>query len=399
MSENASEWLELEQAIEILIDNAPIVDDVEHIRLNAALGRIAARDINARLDNPPFDRSPLDGYALNSAFTVEPPNDFTIVGEECAGDFFDRVLGERQALRIMTGAPMPRGSDCVVRQEDVTVEGDRLTVPYTLNHRQNYCFKGEDVHRGALLIARNTPLKAAHIGVLAAQGIAAVEVYRRPSIVIASTGDELVDIDRPLVDGKIYNSNLYMLNARLIELGFDPIVVGIWNDDADSIVDEIKRRQCDLLITTGGVSVGKKDIMHEVVKKLGAEKLFWRVAMKPGAPALAYKFEGMLGLALSGNPFAAFATFELMSRPLLAKLSRRENVMYRRLRAELADDFNKASRGRRFIRSRLSDGRITLSNNHASGSLASMMNCNAFVDIPAGTERLSAGMTVDVIEL
>ena len=391
------ELLTLEESIDILLSNVKAIDDAEEVDLLKAVGRVSAEVIKAKFNNPPFDRSPLDGYAINSAQT---PGKFQIVGEECAGDFFEGELKFHEALRIMTGAAIPKGADCVIRQEDVTVDGNVLNVPYALKHHDNYCFAGEDVKAGITLIESGQVLNATHIAVLASQGFSKVKVKCLPRIAIASTGDELVMPDVELKAGKIYNSNLYLIAARLKELGFDAEVIGILPDDAANAAEVINNHKYDtnLFITTGGVSVGKKDIMHDVVKNVG-ERLFWRVKMKPGAPAIGYKVSNMLGIALSGNPFAAYATFEMLTRPVLAKLSGRDDIIYRRVEGVLRDNFPKVSKGRRFIRAHYNAGEVTLPEQHASGSIFSVTGCNAFVDIPAGSDKLSAGTKVEVVIL
>ena len=387
----------LESAIWFLKSNTNAITDVEEVNILEAVGRVAAEDIFAKFDNPPFDRSPLDGYAINS---LQTPGKFKIIAEECAGDFFDGELKSNEALRIMTGAAMPKGSDCVIRQEDVEVIGEELIVPYHLKHHENYCFAGEDIKKEALIIEAGKILNAASIAILASQGFNKIKVKRQPKIIIASTGDELIMPGSELTPGKIYNSNLYFMAARLKELGFNVNILCILKDDTQSIVDTINqyKNNADLFITTGGVSVGKKDIMHEVVNKVG-KKLFWRVNMKPGAPVIGYKAGNMLGIALSGNPFAAYATFELLVRPVLAKLSGMANIMYKRSEAILRSDFSKESKGRRFIRAHYENNEVTLPEQHSSGSLFSMVNCNSLVDIPAGTGKLTKGMKVEVVIL
>ena len=230
---------------------------------------------------------------------------------------------------------------------------------------------------------------------LASLGLGMVKVRRRPRIAIASTGDELVLPGEPLRPGKIYNSNLYVLAGRLQELGFEPEVLGILPDDAAKAASFIAgwRKKVDLFLTTGGVSVGKKDIMHEVVRCIGT-RLFWRVCIKPGAPVIAYTAGDMLGIALSGNPFASYATFELLTRPVLAALAGRSDVAYRAAEGFLADAFPKPSYGRRFIRAHYADGVFSIPAQHDSGSLFSAAGCNALIDIPAGTEPLVAGTRV-----
>ena len=200
--------------------------------------------------------------------------------------------------------------------------------------------------------------------------------------------------------GKIHNSNLYLLSARLIELGFKPKVLGNLPDDAEICATRLRslRGEIDLLITTGGVSVGKRDIMHDVVKRIG-DRIFWRVMIKPGAPVIGWTCENFLGISLSGNPFAAYATFELLTRPVLAKLSSRAEIMYGRGRGMLADDFPKKSLGRRFIRAKFDGEKIFLPSQHESGSLFSAVGCNCLIDIPAGNDALHIGDEVEVILL
>ena len=391
------EGITFEQAIELLTANTKEIFDAEEVSLIDSVGRVAAENYFASFDNPPFNRSPLDGYALNSA---ETPGKFKVIGEECAGDFFAGKIQSGEALRIMTGAAIPNGADCVIRQEDVTFDGEKISVPYKLNHHENFCFAGEDIKTGSLLVECGTKLTAAHVAVLASQGVSVVKVYRRPRIAIASTGDELIKPGEKISAGKIYNSNLYLLAVRLIELGFTPKILGNLPDDIDTCSEKIfsLRDEIDLLITTGGVSVGKKDIMHDVVAKIG-ERIFWRVLMKPGAPVIGWTCGKFLGIALSGNPFAAYATFELLARPVLAKLSHRTEIFYKRSRGVLANDFPKKSFGRRFIRAKFDGEKIFLPNRHESGALYSAVGCNAFVDIPAGSDALKAGDEVEIILL
>ena len=390
------EGVTFEQAIELLTANSNEILDSEEISLINSVGRVISEDYFAIFDNPPFDRSPLDGFALKSEDT-NVPRRLKVIGEECAGDFFSGEIKSGECLRIMTGAAMPKGSDCVIRQEDVDFDGENIFITKKLAHHENYCFAGEDIKANSLLAAKNSTLTAAHVAVLASQGFNSVKVYRKPRIAVASTGDELINPDEKLSPGKIYNSNLYLIASRLIEMGFKPKILGNLPDNAENCSKILSELEIDLLITTGGVSVGKKDIMHDVVKKIG-EKIFWRVLIKPGAPVIGWKCKNFLGIALSGNPFAAYATFELLVRPVLTKISRK-NVMYRKNRGILADDFPKKSFGRRFIRAKLENGKIYLPKRHESGSLYSAVGCNALVDIPAGSDALFAGSEVEIIEL
>ena len=398
--------IELEQAVEILLAHASPVTETEDVPLLDAVGRVAAEDIKAGFDNPPFDRSPLDGYTFAAASTrmatAESPVTLRVVAEECAGDFFAGTVGAGECVRIMTGGAIPKGCDCVVRQEDVREDGDAIRVPFTSKPYENYCYAGEDIKKGTVILRQGQIIRAAQIAVLASEGHATVHVHRRVRVAVASTGDELLQPGEPLRPGKIYNSNLYLLAGRLKELGAEVTVVGSVPDDVERATEVIASYadKVDVFLTSGGVSVGKKDIMHGVVPALGAERLFWRVCMKPGAPAIAYTCGRLLGIALSGNPFAAFATFELMAKPALLRIAGQTDVMPARRRAVLADAFPKECLGRRFLRARMeADGRVSLPDQHESGSLFSAAGCDAFVDVPAGTKPLAAGTEVEVVIL
>ena len=398
--------IELEQAVEVLLAHTVPVAEMERVPLLDAVGRVAAEDIKAGVDNPPFDRSPLDGYTFAAASTrmatAESPVTLRVVAEECAGDFFAGTVGAGECVRIMTGGAIPKGCDCVVRQEDVREDGDAIRVPFTSKPYENYCYAGEDIKKGTVILRQGQIIRAAQIAVLASEGHATVHVHRRVRVAVASTGDELLQPGEPLRPGKIYNSNLYLLAGRLKELGAEVTVVGSVPDDVERATEVIASYadKVDVFLTSGGVSVGKKDIMHGVVPALGAERLFWRVCMKPGAPAIAYTRGRLLGIALSGNPFAAFATFELMAKPALLRIAGQTDVMPARRRAVLADAFPKECLGRRFLRARMeADGRVSLPDQHESGSLFSAAGCDAFVDVPAGTKPLAAGTEVEVVIL
>ena len=399
------ELLELEHAVEVLLSYVK-TPQTERVPLMEAAGRTAAEDVYAAISNPPFDRSPLDGYTFAAACvagaTAERPVRLRVVGEECAGEFYAGTVGAGETVRIMTGGAMPAGGDCVIRQEDVREDGDAILVPFPLRAHENYCDAGEDVRAGTHIIRKGQTLRAADLAVLASQGHTEAAVYRRPRVAVASTGDELLPPGEALRPGKIYNSNLFLIAARLKELGLDPVVLGILPDDVEEAAREIAAHAegIDLFLTTGGVSVGKKDIMHGVVPAMGAERIFWRVNMKPGAPAIAYTRGDMLGIALSGNPFAAYATFELLARPVLARMRGCDEVQLRRTRAKLADAFPKECLGRRFLRARMGDdGLVYLPDQHESGTLYSAAGCDAFVDVPEGTPPLAVGTTVDVVLL
>lgn len=396
----------LEDAIELLLDHTTAIKDTEKVDLLEAEGRILAKDILAPLSQPPFDRSPLDGYALKGedtqGATQETPIALNVIEEIHAGTVAQKELQPGQAIRIMTGAPMPAGSNCVIRQEDTdeeALQSGKVQIYKELKPYSNYCYAGEDYKEGDLLIKKGAKLSAYHIGLMASTGLVQVEVMRKPRIALLSTGDELLDPGQQLQPGKIYNSNLYTLAIRLKELGCQPIILGTTGDNVDKTAQLIKdvMDKVDMVMTTGGVSVGVKDILHPVVAELGAYRLFWRLQMKPGTPALASVYDSKLILSLSGNPSAACITFELLFRDLLAKMLGSEELKIREVQAKMADDFLKKSPNRRFIRAKYQDGEVSLfTKQHSSGVLGSMIGCNCLVDIEAGNPGLGAGSLVKV---
>lgn len=373
----------------------------ESLPLGRALGRILAADVSAPLDHPPFDRSPLDGYALRSAdlagATRDHPAVLEVVDTMYAGDQARIPVKPGQAVRIMTGAMLPPGCDCVVPQED-TDRGNPVSVFASLKPFQNYVYQGEDYRKGTLLLGKGTRLDAAALGVLASAGLTDAEVCRRPRVGLLTTGDEVVSPGTPLPTGKIYGSNQMLLAARLAELGFETETAH--RGDAPAAVAEAMKqllKSCDVLITTGGVSVGDKDIFHQALPLLRAEQVFWRVDLKPGTPAMYSVWQDKPILSLSGNPFAAFTTFELLARPLLAALSGEEGPRWGE--GVLDTPFPKASPRRRFIRGRYENGHITLPEGHSSGMLTSLVGCNCLTELPAGSPPAEAGTRVRILLL
>ena len=396
----------LENALALMLSQAQTVRETEDVSLSAALGRVAAQDVLAPVQAPPFDRSPLDGYCLHSgdiaAASPESPARLSVVGEACAGCTERFHVPEGCALRVMTGAPVPPECDCVVRQEDTDEGMNTVRVFRPVGHGKNVCYAGEDVARGDCVLHRGEAVTAAHIGVLASLGVTRVTVYRRVRAVLLSTGDELVQPGQPLTYGQIYDANRAVLTARLAELGVEAMALDSAADEPETVARLLEEaaRSADVLITTGGVSVGKKDIMHRVLPCMGARRLFWKVAMKPGSPLLCGVYQDRLMICLSGNPFAALACFEVFASPVLRKLAGQTEVSLRRGKGRLTGGFPKASPGRRLIRARCEGDCVHLTgSNHSSSSLFSMIGCNCLIDIPAGSGPLQEGDEVEVILL
>lgn len=401
------ERISLEEALSELGEYCSPVKEVEEAAILSCAGRILAEDVYAEIDNPPFDRSPVDGYAVRSADIEKASRDcpavLHVMGEVDAGGWSDHEVGPGQAVRIMTGAAIPKGADCCIYQEQTDYGEDLVKVYKPCPPHGNYCFRGEDILAGTLVLPAGTRLTYVEQGILAGLGRTSARVWRRARVAVFASGDELAEPGTPLLPGKIYDNNLYFLTARLRELGAEVTVMRRVPDRPEVMARLLTETAgaVDLMITTGGVSVGKKDIMHEALPLAGASRLFWKIRMKPGMPTIGSVLGGTPVVSLSGNPFGALADCELLVRPLLAQVTRDPGLVPQVCAGTLPQGFPKASPSRRFLRGVYRDGHVRIPEvaKHASGILSSMSGCNCLVDIPEGTEAVEAGGSVRVILL
>ena len=399
------------QALRRVLDAAAAlpVPATERVPLDDACGRIAARDLCARMDQPPFDRSPLDGYALHSADTAgageETPVTLPVVMKLYAGDAPAAALPAGCAARIMTGAPLPPGADCVLMQELTDGGEEQVHIYAQLQPNANVVFRGEDIAAGAPIAAAGTVLTPAHIGVLAGQGIPDAEVFRPLTVGVLATGSELLEAGEAWAPGKIYDANGIQNAARLGQLGF-AVQRRHCSDDPEVIACQLREllTGCDAVITSGGVSVGQKDYLPAVLEQLGAQMLFAGVAQKPGSPMLAAEIAGKLVFCLSGNPFAAAATLEQYAVPALLRAAgrREEGCILPRTTCTLTTGFSKSSKGDRYLRAKAAGGSVTIPGEgsaeaHSSGSLSAMIGCNCLVKLPAGSGPVAPGEEVEVL--
>lgn len=396
--------IELEEAVSIMEAHVHEINEYEELNVEDANGRVLGEDVYSMINNPPFDRSPLDGYALRAEDTIgasrENPVALKVIDEVFAGSYSEKTLQKGEAIRIMTGAKMPQGSDCVIRQENTDEGMDNVEIYEELKVHANYIFEGEDIKKDSLIMKKGEVLTYVHIGILASMGYSKVKVKRKLKIALFVTGDEVSEPGKPLLEGKIYDSNMHLFGARLKELGMELTKCEIIGDDYKVVGDKIKEamKVSDIVMTTGGVSVGKKDILHEALPYIGAEMLYWKVNLQPGTPAIFSMYDNKPILSLSGNPFATLATFEILGRPVLSKMSGNSEMNIRRTTGIMESEFNKKSRIRRFVRAYYNEGKVKLlDKNHSSGILSSMIGCNALIDIKPGTEKLEIGNTVDII--
>ena len=375
----------------------------ESISLRKALGRVLAEDVRSPIEHPPWDNSSMDGYAVRAAdvrgASAEAPVTLRVIETVRAGQRPSSDVAAGTAIRIMTGAPIPRGADSVVRVED-TDGGDReVAMRDDRDVGRNVRPKGEDLQIGGLAVRRGTVLGPAHIGVLASVGCATVSVHRRPRVGVLSSGDELVDVDEfeAVRRGeRIVSSNSYTIVSSVHDAGGEVVDLGIVPDDPAAYTERLSGAQdCDLLITTGGVSVGAFDFTKDVLRSLGAELHLWRVTMRPGAP-LGF---GMLGslpwLGLPGNPVSALVTFELFARPLLRK-QRGETRIFRhaidvRVREEVAIQAPLTHFLRAIVEWEPDGAWARLTGPQGSGLLTSMARANALLIVPPDRPTIRAG--------
>lgn len=293
----------------------------EHVELERAMGRVLAMDIRAPRSLPPFANSSMDGFALHSASTAwasqHEPATLRVVQHVAAGDWSDRVLATDESARIMTGAPLPPGADAVIPFEEVEDRGDAIVVHHPVGASACVRPAGQDVHEGDLLLPAGVELRAPQIGLLAANGMASTAVRRRPSVAILSTGNELVQPGEPLRPGRIYNSNSPMLAAAVAEAGGETRTLPATGDDPEAIAAQIQSAHgADLLLTSGGASVGDYDHVKDVIGSAGSIN-FWRVRVRPGKPLIFGTYRGTPVIGLPGNPTSAMVTFEIFVRPAI----------------------------------------------------------------------------------
>ena len=322
--------LSFQEAKDAILQGLPRMP-TETLALRDVIRRILAEDLTAETDLPPFDNSSMDGYAIRVADTIHARHDrrvmLQIAGDIQAGEMFDGRLMPGTTVRIMTGAPIPEGADAVAEQELVEARNGAIVISERLTEGRNIRRKGEEVRRGSVVLRQGTYLSPAVIGVLASHGISQVKVFREPQVALLATGSEVVEVDEPLLPGKIRNSNAYTLWGLIDESACKPIDLGKSEDNEGELRSKISEGlRYDVLVTSGGISVGKYDLVLQILKDLGVEIRFWRVNIKPGMP-MAFGIHDPSGsrpvpvFALPGNPVSTFVTFLQLVRPALKRLS------------------------------------------------------------------------------
>jgi molybdopterin molybdotransferase len=381
----------------------------EYVSLFDAYGRVLSEDIRAPENIPPFARSPLDGYAFmaadTSAASADSPAVFEIIEEVPAGYAPAKTVTPGKATKILTGAPIPKGADAVIKYEDTKREGDFVSVFSSFKPGENIVPAGDDVQKGALIASDGDLIDAPTVGLMAALGICSIPVHMRPKIGIISTGDELVEAEAPLAPGKIRNSNRYTLEAACLKAGALPVFLGTAMDNDEQIAALINKgiKECDMVISTGGVSVGDYDMVHAAIRLTGADFLLSRIDIKPGSACAAGEKDGKLILGLSGNPASAMTVFHLAGVPCIRKLAGHSRHMPRLIKVTLKDDFKKKSPKGRLLRGilELESGTalMKITGDQGNGVLSSMIGCNVIAQVPPTPCGLSKGTVLDAFLL
>lgn len=395
----------LEEAQRIVLDSTPILG-LEKISLLDAIGRVLGEDIIAERDNPPWDNSAMDGFAvrwedIKQEHAIQKPVTLKIIEDVPAGKMPEKAVGTGQAIRIMTGAPVPNGADTVLKVEDTEHTPDSVRVFKAEPKGANIRPQGEDVKKGERIIAKGTVIRPGEAGMLAILAKSFVFVHQRPRVAILSTGDELADLDERFNEEKIINSNSYGIAAAVQDAGGIPFLLGIAKDNPAALKEKISHGlTADILVLSGGVSMGDYDFTKAVFRDLGAEMNFWKLAIRPGQPLAFGKIQGKLAFGLPGNPVSSMVTFEQLVRPSMRKMSGHRSYGRPVVHAVFQERFSKRTDRRHFLRGVLTreEGtfKVRTTGDQGSGILTSMVKANCLIDVAVEVERLNPGDVVPV---
>jgi molybdopterin molybdotransferase len=376
--------------------------DIEEVPIWEARGRILATDVTAPENVPPWANSAMDGFAVRGADVAEPGASLDVIGDLPAGSTTDAEVGPGQAIKIMTGAPMPEGADTVVRVEDTSMEGARVTVSTSVETGTSVRPAGGDVAMGDVVFTAGTRLTPMHVGVLATIGVGHPRVYRRPRVAFMSTGDELTPPESPdLSPGAIRDSNRPMLLSLLEDAGVETIDLGIVPDDTDALRQALDQgSKADVVMSTGGVSMGDYDVTKLVLQG-DAHVDFWQVAIQPAKPFAFGHIGDALFFGLPGNPVSVLVSFEQFARPSLLKMQGARCILRPQIVARAGEDFETDPEKTVFVRvlvQGLGDGIPTVvkSGGQASNVLSAAATADGFALVPRGTGRVESGEEVTV---
>ncbi|MFQ6077711.1 MAG: gephyrin-like molybdotransferase Glp [Thermodesulfobacteriota bacterium] len=396
--------ISVDEALSQILNRIQVLG-LEKVDIMASLGRVIGEDILVPRDIPPLDNSAMDGYAVRAVdikeASRESPVSLRVIEDLPAGALPQKSVAQGEAVRIMTGAPIPKGADTVVMVEDTEKAGEGVKVFQGAPAGENIRRAGEDVKKGGRVISKGSVIRAAEVGMLASVGRAFVSVYQRPVVAILCTGDELVDVDEGLADHKIVSSNSYTLSAQVMECGALPLQLGIAKDVSTEIEEKFRQGlRADVILSSAGVSVGDYDLVKDVLGGIGFEMDFWGVAMRPGQPLAFGTTQGKPTFGLPGNPVSSMVSFEQFVRPSLLKMMGHKNLFRPIVEAVLKEEIKKKPGRRHFMRAKVSlEGDrhvVTTTGPQGSGILNSMVEANALLIVPEEKTEIKAGEKVRV---
>jgi len=384
--------------------------DAERVSVRDSIGRVLAQDIISPVDLPPWNNASMDGYAVRAddvrGASSAAPRLLRVIATIAAGDVATHRIGRGEAARIMTGAPVPSDTDSVVRVEDTDAGERDVRIHSDRDAGRNVRPRGEDVSAGAVALRSGVVLNAGAVGLLASVGCSVVSVHRRPRVAVLASGDELVPVeefDRVRAGDRIVSSNSYSIEAAIVEAGGVAVTLGTIRDDPDALRDALSGLDCDLLVTTGGVSVGAFDYTRQVLKELGMELKFWRVRIRPGGPVGFGVLRGTPWLGLPGNPVSTLVTFELFARPAIRRMLGVPRPFRRLTNVRAGEAIEISAPLTHFLRARLhttDDGMVArLTGAQGSGLLSSMAHADALLVIAPERAHIEAGETVPALVL
>lgn len=375
--------------------------ETEIIEVRDALNRVVAEDIFAKYPVPHFDKSPYDGFAFRGEDTLgaskDNPVKLEIIEEIPAGHFPKFEIGKNQAAKILTGGPLPKGANVCYKYEKTEFDDSYVSIFEEIKPNKDIIRKGEDTKEGALIVERGSLLDIGSMGQLHSQGIGEVKVYKKKTIGFFTTGSELLTQGEELLAGKIYDSNSVVFTNLFKKLGFEVLDYGIVDDDLKAIEEKTQEiiEEVDLLVTTGGASVGDYDYAVRSIENIGGEVLIWKSDLKPGGSVVISRLREKTVFGLSGNPASALISLYRLGLPYLYKISGRKEIYPKKIDMIFRDGYDKKSAKTRLLRGHLEyeDGKVYFIQNRSQGNgvLSSFVNCDAFIEIPGGSDRLPAG--------
>lgn len=394
----------VDKALAIVLDNTQSLG-VETIRLDDAPGRILAEDVYADIDLPPFDRARMDGYAVNSKDAATAPVKLRVIGEIAAGASFAGTLNRGEAIKIFTGAPVPDGADAVQKVELTESDGESVVIKESVKPGQFITPRASEIAKGEQAAKRGRLVGPAEMAVLASFGYAEVKVGLKPRVAVISTGSELVEVSASPSGPQIRNSNNYTIAAYAERAGATVDMLGTVADTLEETVEALKRvsEARDVIITSGGVSMGDYDLVKAALKKLGAEIFFDRVIIRPGKPIVFARMGKTYFFGLPGNPVSTSVTFNVFVRPALRKMQGDAEALPQVVRAETAHPIKDSSKRRSYLPANLfiKDGRAVVEPLRWGGSsdLVAFMKANALIIVHEDVHDIAEGELVEVVAL